>query len=162
MGWPDSGFLWRENAKPAQKQYTDVAKAISQFEPVVILANPEVITVAPVLGLVSVLLHCDLASVVCVVGDTHCQLLVPTELQPVRSAQMYCMNCWCQQSVTHLHFPPHMTLCASSTAHFCIHNFPDAALRHSPVWQALFSIVQQSMVQLMLHACSCCASLSMQ
>ena len=42
MGWPDSGYLWREGAKPAQKQYTDVAKAISQFEPVVIIANPEV------------------------------------------------------------------------------------------------------------------------
>lgn len=42
MGWPDSGFLWRENAKPAQKQYVDIAKAISQFEPVVIIANPEV------------------------------------------------------------------------------------------------------------------------
>ena len=42
MGWPDSGYLWREDAKPAQKQYTEVAKAISQFEPVVIIANPEV------------------------------------------------------------------------------------------------------------------------
>ena len=42
MGWPDSGMLWREDAKPAQKQYADVAKAISQFEPVVMMANPEV------------------------------------------------------------------------------------------------------------------------
>ncbi|KAL0020071.1 hypothetical protein WJX79_003089 [Trebouxia sp. C0005] len=41
MGWPDSGMLWREDAKPAQKQYADVAKAISQFEPVVMMANPE-------------------------------------------------------------------------------------------------------------------------
>ncbi len=44
MGWPDSGMLWREDAKPAQKQYADVAKAISQFEPVVMMANPEVRT----------------------------------------------------------------------------------------------------------------------
>lgn len=44
MGWPDSGMLWREDAKPAQKQYADVAKAISQFEPVVMMANPEVCT----------------------------------------------------------------------------------------------------------------------
>lgn len=42
MGWPDSGMLWREDARPAQKQYADVAKAISQFEPVVMMANPEV------------------------------------------------------------------------------------------------------------------------
>ena len=42
MGWPDSGMLWREDAKPAQEQYADVARAISQFEPVVMMANPEV------------------------------------------------------------------------------------------------------------------------
>lgn len=46
MGWPDSGMLWREAAKPAQKQYADVAKAISQFEPVVMMANPEVCLLA--------------------------------------------------------------------------------------------------------------------
>ncbi len=49
MGWPDSGMLWREDAKPAQKQYADVAKAISQFEPVVMMANPEVCTLLQVL-----------------------------------------------------------------------------------------------------------------
>lgn len=49
MGWPDSGMLWREDAKPAQKQYADVAKAISQFEPVVMMANPEVRTVLQIL-----------------------------------------------------------------------------------------------------------------
>ncbi len=42
MGWPDSPYLWRENAKPAQEQYAAVAKAISQFEPLTMLANPEV------------------------------------------------------------------------------------------------------------------------
>ncbi len=42
MGWPDSGYLWRDDAKPAQEQYAEVAKAISQFEPVVMMANPEV------------------------------------------------------------------------------------------------------------------------
>ncbi|KAL0056042.1 hypothetical protein WJX82_007113 [Trebouxia sp. C0006] len=41
MGWPDSGYLWRDDAKPAQEQYAEVAKAISQFEPVVMMANPE-------------------------------------------------------------------------------------------------------------------------
>ena len=42
MGWPDSAYLWRDNAKPAQKQYADIAKAISKFEPVVMIVNPEV------------------------------------------------------------------------------------------------------------------------
>ena len=41
MGWPHSPYLWRENAKPAQEQYTAVAKAISQFEPLTMLADPE-------------------------------------------------------------------------------------------------------------------------
>ena len=44
MGWPDSSYLWREDAKPAQQQYANIAKAISKFEPVVIMANPEVRT----------------------------------------------------------------------------------------------------------------------
>ncbi len=44
MGWPDSGYLWRDDAKPAQEQYAEIAKAISQFEPVVMMANPEVNT----------------------------------------------------------------------------------------------------------------------
>ncbi len=42
MGWPDSPYLWREGARPAQEQYAAVAKAISQFEPLVMLTNPEV------------------------------------------------------------------------------------------------------------------------
>ncbi|KAK9839542.1 hypothetical protein WJX81_008523 [Elliptochloris bilobata] len=41
MGWLDKPYLWRENAKPVQEQYTAVAKAISQFEPLTMLANPE-------------------------------------------------------------------------------------------------------------------------
>ena len=40
MGWPTSGYLWRENAKPAQEQYAGIAKAISQFEPVRMIASP--------------------------------------------------------------------------------------------------------------------------
>jgi Porphyromonas-type peptidyl-arginine deiminase len=40
MGWPDSGNLWRENAKPAQEQYAAIAIAISQFEPLTMFANP--------------------------------------------------------------------------------------------------------------------------
>lgn len=42
MGWPDSPYLWRENAGPAQEQYAAIAKAISQFEPLTMFANPEV------------------------------------------------------------------------------------------------------------------------
>ncbi|KAK9813705.1 hypothetical protein WJX73_004175 [Symbiochloris irregularis] len=43
MGWPggpDAKYLWREGAKPAEAQYADVARTISQFEPVQMLANP--------------------------------------------------------------------------------------------------------------------------
>lgn len=40
MGFPTSGYLWREMAKPAQAQYAAVAKAISQFEPVKMVASP--------------------------------------------------------------------------------------------------------------------------
>lgn len=39
MGWPDSGYLWREGAKPAQEQYANIAKAISEFEPLTMFAN---------------------------------------------------------------------------------------------------------------------------
>ena len=42
MGWPYDGGLWRDNAKPAQEQYAAVAKAISEFEPLIMLADPEV------------------------------------------------------------------------------------------------------------------------
>ncbi len=43
MGWPDSEdtrYLWREGGGPAQEQYADIATAISQFEPLIMLANP--------------------------------------------------------------------------------------------------------------------------
>lgn len=43
MGWPYDGGLWRGNAKPAQEQYALVAKAISQFEPLIMFADPEVL-----------------------------------------------------------------------------------------------------------------------
>lgn len=42
MGWPYSPYLWRENAKPAQQQYAAIAKAISEFEPVWMFADPSV------------------------------------------------------------------------------------------------------------------------
>ena len=42
MGWPDSPYLWREHAKPAQDQYAAIATQISEFEPVTMMANPEV------------------------------------------------------------------------------------------------------------------------
>lgn len=44
MGWPYSPYLWRDNAKPAQQQYAAIAKAISQFEPVWMFADPSVRT----------------------------------------------------------------------------------------------------------------------
>lgn len=46
MGWPDSGNLWRENAKPAQEQYANTAKAISEFEPLTMFANKGSVNVA--------------------------------------------------------------------------------------------------------------------
>lgn len=46
MGWPDSPYLWREHAKPAQEQYAAIATQISEFEPVTMMANPEVRSLA--------------------------------------------------------------------------------------------------------------------
>jgi hypothetical protein len=43
MGWPeseDSPYLWREGGEPARQAYANVAKAISQFEPLFMIANP--------------------------------------------------------------------------------------------------------------------------
>lgn len=43
MGWPeseDSQYLWREGGAPARGAYANVAKAISQFEPLYMVANP--------------------------------------------------------------------------------------------------------------------------
>ena len=43
MGWPeseDSQYLWREGGEPARGAYANVAKAISQFEPLYMVANP--------------------------------------------------------------------------------------------------------------------------
>ena len=43
MGWPeseDSPYLWREGGAPAREAYANVAKAISQFEPLFMIANP--------------------------------------------------------------------------------------------------------------------------
>jgi hypothetical protein len=42
-GWPesdDSQYLWREGGAPAREAYANVAKAISQFEPLFMMANP--------------------------------------------------------------------------------------------------------------------------
>ncbi len=39
MIWPERPDNWRSGAKPAQKAYADVAKAILQFEPVVMLVS---------------------------------------------------------------------------------------------------------------------------
>ncbi|MEW5306440.1 MAG: hypothetical protein WDW38_007379 [Sanguina aurantia] len=40
MGWPHSPYLWRDGSKPAQEQYAAVAKAIGEFEPVTMFADP--------------------------------------------------------------------------------------------------------------------------
>ena len=40
--WPERPDNWREKAKPAQNAFADVAKAISQFEPVCMGVNPHV------------------------------------------------------------------------------------------------------------------------
>ena len=40
MLWPERPDNWRENAAPAQLAFSEVAKAISQFEPVVMGVNP--------------------------------------------------------------------------------------------------------------------------
>jgi hypothetical protein len=43
MGWPesdDSKYLWRDGGEPARQAYANVAKAISQFEPLYMAANP--------------------------------------------------------------------------------------------------------------------------
>lgn len=41
MIWPQRPDNWRSNAAPAQKAYTEVAKAIARFEPVIMLASKE-------------------------------------------------------------------------------------------------------------------------
>lgn len=40
MLWPERPDNWRNGAKPAQKVFTEVAKAISQFEPVTVCVSP--------------------------------------------------------------------------------------------------------------------------
>ena len=81
MGWPDSGMLWREDAKPAQKQYADVAKAISQFEPVVMMANPEVRAFPQVLK-TTVVACCTVTSTLCRCPAVHVCML--SQLEYVR------------------------------------------------------------------------------
>ena len=39
MGWPHRTDTWSFGAKPAQRQYADIARAISEFTPVVMCAN---------------------------------------------------------------------------------------------------------------------------
>lgn len=40
MLWPERPDNWRDGAKPAQKAFAEIAKAIRQFEPVTVLASP--------------------------------------------------------------------------------------------------------------------------
>jgi len=40
MLWPERPDNWRDGAKPAQRVYTEVAKAIAEFEPVTICVSP--------------------------------------------------------------------------------------------------------------------------
>ena len=39
MIWPERPDTWRDGAKPAQKAFVEVARAISQFEPVTMLVS---------------------------------------------------------------------------------------------------------------------------
>ena len=39
MGWPHRTDTWAHGAKPAQKQYADIARAIAEFTPVVMCVN---------------------------------------------------------------------------------------------------------------------------
>ena len=39
MGWPHRTDTWAHGAKPAQKQYAAIARAISEFTPVYMCAN---------------------------------------------------------------------------------------------------------------------------
>ena len=41
MLWPERPDNWRDGAKPAQKAYANVAKAISAFEPVTMRVSKE-------------------------------------------------------------------------------------------------------------------------
>ena len=41
MLWPERQDNWRNGAKPVQKAYTDVAVAISRFEPVTMCVSKE-------------------------------------------------------------------------------------------------------------------------
>ena len=86
MGWPDSGYLWRDDAKPAQEQYAEIAKAISQFEPVVMLANPEVTT-----ALSSVATnHCHTVYESCRASATAAAFHVPFARLAVVQAYVHC------------------------------------------------------------------------
>ncbi|EFJ50363.1 hypothetical protein VOLCADRAFT_88897 [Volvox carteri f. nagariensis] len=41
MAFPYDPYLWRDEARPAQQQQVEIARAISQFEPVWMLADPK-------------------------------------------------------------------------------------------------------------------------
>ena len=44
MIWPERNDNWRNGGKPAQEAYANVAKAISQFEPVTVIASRSIAT----------------------------------------------------------------------------------------------------------------------
>jgi agmatine deiminase len=46
MLWPERPDNWRDSAKPAQMAFVEVAKLISQFEPVIMGVNPKQLEVA--------------------------------------------------------------------------------------------------------------------
>ncbi|MEM9736906.1 MAG: agmatine deiminase family protein, partial [Pseudomonadota bacterium] len=39
MAWPD-GAIWEDDLAPVEREYAEIARAISRFEPVVMVANP--------------------------------------------------------------------------------------------------------------------------
>lgn len=44
MAWPVRRDVWREGCGPARAAFADVVKAISQFEPVTVIADPSVVS----------------------------------------------------------------------------------------------------------------------
>lgn len=46
MGWPRRTDTWSFGAKPAQRQYAAIARAIAEFTPVIMCANEETMPTA--------------------------------------------------------------------------------------------------------------------
>ena len=140
MGWPDSGYLWRDDAKPAQEQYAEVAKAISQFEPVVMMANPEVSA-----GLSSPATdHCYVVHVLCHALETAPAFHVPSARFAVVQAYVLLLH----RLQFYANSMPGGTsvctrICSRSTMHgsrFNAHDHASDAIDALTIWAALYHI----------------------